>query len=323
MEHRDRDSPRLVLSRVVLAILASVLALAVASVAGSRVLGSLKHWLHGQKQYETTFAAIELEPPPPAWYRGGRRLFLHGVQEAAQRPDVPYSALDVDLTELRSEFRLYSWVKRVGQVVRKSPNRIVVPLDYRTPVARAPLPGKPGCILLDVDAVILPAEDVEPDAVSHAILLSGFEPPFEPRPGRVWSSSEGRPDERVLAAVKLAAFLQAALARTREPVSPVLQPKVIYPVPNSKDGLWLENSETSLISWGDPPGAERPGSHTAEEKWAMLQHWLPQRPPQPVHRPFYLSFTKEGVVILKEKGGTEEIRDLSVVPGKTDLRLSR
>ena len=34
----------------------------------------------------------------------------------------------------------------------------------------------------------------------------------------------------------------------------MLQPKVIYPVPNVKDGLWLENSEASLIYWGDPPG---------------------------------------------------------------------
>jgi len=299
MEHRDRDSPRLVLSRVVVAILAGVLALALAWVAGSQVLVSAVHWLHGQKQYETTFAAIELEPPPPAWYRGGRPHFLHGVQETAQRPDAPYSSLDVDTAELRREFRLYSWVKRVGQVERKWPNRIVVPLDYRTPVARAPLPGKPGLVLLDDEGVILPADDVDPEAVGRAILLSRFEPPFEPRPGRVWSSSEGRPDERVLAAVKLAAFLQSALVRAPDPVSPVLQPKAIYPVPNVKDGLWLVNSESSLVLWGDPPGAEGPGSLTAEEKWEMLQRWLPHRPKVPVLSPFYLSFTKEGVVILK------------------------
>ena len=301
MEHRDRDSPRLVLSRVVVAILASVLGLAVAGVGGSQVLGSLKHWLHGQKRYETTFAAIELDPPPPAWYRGGRPLFLRGVQETAQRQDVPFSALDVVLAELRREFRLYSWVKRVSLVERSFPNLIVVHLDYRSPVARASLPGRPGLVLLDDDGVILPADDVDPEAVGRATLLSGFEPPFEPRPGRVWSSSEGKPDERVLAAVKLAAFLQSALACPGEPVSPVLQPKVIYPVLNATDGLWLENSEKSLVYW-DPPGAERPGSLTAEEKWELLKRWLPRRPPAPVKRPYFLRFTKEGVVVDKDPG---------------------
>jgi hypothetical protein len=221
------------------------------------------------------------------------------VQEAAQRPDVPYSALDVDLGELRREFRLYSWVKHVGQVERKPPNRIIVPLDYRTPVARAPLPGKAGLVLLDVDGVILPADDVDPDAVGRTILLSRFEPPFELRPGRVWSSSEGRPDERVLGAVKLAAFLQSALARGKEPVVPSLQPKAIYPIANVKDGLWLVNRESTLVLWGAPPGAEGPGNLSAEEKWAMLLRWLPNRPKVPVLSPSYLSFAKEGVVILK------------------------
>ena len=132
MEHRDRDSPRLVLSRVVVAILASVLALAVAGVVGSQVLGSLVHWLHGQKQYETTFAAIELEPPPPAWYRGGRSHFLQGVQETAQRPDAPYSALDVDLAELAasSAFTL-GQARRPGRAEMAQPDHR--PLDYRLP----------------------------------------------------------------------------------------------------------------------------------------------------------------------------------------------
>jgi hypothetical protein len=302
MEHRDRDSPRLVLSRVVVALLAAALGLTVAGVVGSQLLGSLKNWLHGQKLYETTFGAIELEPPPPPWYCGGRTGFLRGVQDAAQRPDVPYSALDIDLAELRREFRLYCWVKRVGQVQRKWPNRIIVPLDYRNPVARAHLPGKPGLVLLDDEGVILPATDVNPEAVDHAALIKGLDPPFEPRPGRVWSSTEGRPDPRVLAAVKLAAFLQSALARAREPISPVLQPKVIHPVPDAGDGLFVENAESSLIYWGDSPGSERPGSLTAEEKWEMLQRWLPHRPPAPVRFPFYLSFTKEEVIIARGSG---------------------
>jgi hypothetical protein len=304
MEHRDRDSPRLVLRRVAVAIGAAFLALTVASVAGSQLLGSLKHWLHSQKQYATTFAAIELDPAPPAWYRGARAAFLHSVRETAQRPDLPYSSLDVDLNELDREFRLYSWVKRVRRVERKWPNRIVVHLDYRTPVARARLRTKPGLVLLDDEGVILPWEDVDPEMAARSILIDvkDIEPPFEPRMGRVWMTSEGKPDERLRAAAKLAAFLQAAVARAPEPVPPVLQPKAIHPPGNAADGPFIENNELSLIYWGDPPGSERSGSATALEKWAMLQRWLPTRPPTPVRRPYYLAFTKAEVIVARDSG---------------------
>jgi hypothetical protein len=300
MEHRDRDSPRLVKSRVVLAGLAGALVLTVVGLGGSQVLGSLRRWLHAQKQYETSFRSIELDPPPPALYRGGRAVFLERVQEAAQRRDQPFSALDLDLAEVSRQFRLYCWVRRVRRVERKWPNRIIVRLEYRVPVARATLPGKSAPALIDEDGVILPWEDVEPETAVRAILVSVPDPPFEPRPGRAWMNSEGKVDERLLAAVKLAAFLGPILAEAHEPLSPVLQPKAIHPL--AKDSLFLENDEISFIYWGEPPGAERSGTLTAREKWAMLNRWLPNRPPEPVRRPFYLAFTKAGVIVTEYRG---------------------
>jgi hypothetical protein len=297
MEHRQRDTPRVVLGRVILAVLASAVALAVAGLAGAQVLESLKQWLHSQKQYETTFTAITLDPPPPSWYHGAADGFLRRVRESAQRPDVPFSALDVDLAELDREFRLYCWVKRVRRVEREYPNRIVVHLDYRIPMARAALAVKPIRALVDADGVILPWEDVDEEMAKQLPLICGPDPPFEPRAGRAWLSSDGKPDERLLAAVKLAAFLESA--RASRPLELLSQVKVIHSAP--KDGLFIETGESTLVYWVDAPGAERPGSLTAEQKWEMLLRWFPNRPKAPILRPYYLAFRKEGVVIAEDK----------------------
>jgi hypothetical protein len=301
MEHRQRDTPRLVLGRVVVAILVGASALALAGVAGSEVLGSLKHWVNGQKQYETTFAAIALDPPPPAWYRGGSAGFLEHVRLAARRGEAPFSALDLDLAALGRDFRLYHWVRRVQRVERTWPNRIVVRLDYRRPVARAAIPGKSARVLVDADGVILPWDDVDPERAGRLPLISGPDPPFDPRPGRYWMSSDGTTDARLQAAVTLAAFLERALDHAAKPNEFMSQLKVIYSVP--KYGLFLENGESTLIYWADAPGAERPGSLTAAQKWEMLTRWLAQRGGTLVHRPHYLAFRKEGVVIAEDKDG--------------------
>jgi hypothetical protein len=297
MEHRQRDTPRVVLGRVILAVLASAVALAVAGLAGVQVLESLKQWLHSQKQYETTFNAITLDPPPPAWYHGAAVAFLKRVRESAQRPDAPFSALDVDLAELDREFRLYCWVKRVRRVEREYPNRIDVHLDYRIPVARAALADKPVRALVDADGVILPWEDVDEEMAGKLPLICGPDPPFEPRPGRAWLSTDSKPDERLLAAVRLAAFVESAQAS--RPLELLSQVKVIHSVP--KDGLFIESGESTLVYWVDAPGAERPGSLTAEQKWEILRRWFPHRPKAPILRPYYLAFRKEGVVIAEDK----------------------
>jgi hypothetical protein len=274
----------------------------VAGVAGSHALDSLKHWLHGQKQYETTFAAIALDPPPPAWYRGGSAGLLQCVRMAARRQDVPFSTLDVDLAALDREFRMYCWVRRVKRVERKWPNRIVVRLDYRRPVARATIPGKSARVLIDDDGVILPWEDVDGELAGRLPLIVGPEPPFDPRPGRFWMSSDGAIDDRLRAAVTLAAFLESAQARASRPLECLSQMKVIYSLP--KNGLFLENGESTLIYWADAPGSEPPGSLTAEQKWTMLSRWCPHRPGTPVRRPYYLAFNKRGVVIAEDKDGS-------------------
>jgi hypothetical protein len=280
----------LVLSRLGLAVLSSIIALIVTAVVGWHLLGSLVRWLHNQPVYQTNFSAIELDPPPPDWYRGGSAGFLERVRQAVQREDMAFSALDVDLTELRLQFQRYRWVKRV-RLERRSPNRIIAHLEYRIPVASAPMPDNPPLVLIDEEGVHLPWEDVDEAMSSRLISIKGLDPPVE----------TGQTDERTLAGVKLAVFLQSALARSGKPHSPVLQPKAIYPAKDQENKFFILNREGTFVYWGESPGAESPGTLSAAEKWKMLQDWLPGRPRTPVRDPFFLRFTKEGVVIDEDR----------------------
>ena len=296
---------RLVISRLGLAVLASVLALIAAGMIGSQVLEMMVQWLHVRPQYRTTFGAIELEPPPPAWYRGGNLVFLDRVRESAKRGDEPFSYLDISLAELDREFRLYRWVKRVRYVRRRTPNRILVGLDYRRPVATASVPGRAGRWLLDEDGVILPDEDVDRESAGLLIRITVIDPPFGPRAGHVWMSREtseglGKADERVLAASRLAGFLTSALDREPGPIPPALRPVAIHL--DVENFTFVENAEKTMISWAEPPGLEPPGDRTAEQKWTDLHDWLKRRPAPPVLDPYYLDFSKDGIVIKKVSG---------------------
>jgi hypothetical protein len=285
--------------------LGSVLGLIALGVVGSHVGERLVRWLHARPRYQATFGAIVLDPPPPAWFRGGGAVFLDRVRQAAQRGDEPFSALDLDLAELAREFRLYCWVKRVVRVERHAPNRLVVRLDYRTPVAWAPLPGKVARVLLDEDGVMLPAEDVDEEKAGLLVAIRGLEPPFEPRLGRLWLTDEtseglGKANQGVLAAAKLAAFLKSALARESKPIPQALLPAYIHVSRRDEEKkyyIFYKNREGTLIYWDEPPGLETPGQLTAEQRWQDLHQWIKRRPAVAVPYPAYLDFTKDGVVI--------------------------
>jgi hypothetical protein len=305
MDHRDRR--RLVRGRLGMAVAAGMLMVVAVFALGRHVAEGLVAWLHGQPVYQTTFGAIVLDPPPPPWYRGGSAAFLSDVRKASQRSSEPFSALDLDLADLSRQFRLYCWVRRVLKVERHAPNRIRVQLEYRKPVARVAVAAKPGRILLDDEAVILPTEAVDEERVGSLIRLEGLDRPLEARVGAFWSSEETAErgtgaDERTLAAVRLAGWLETALACEPKPLRPALRPIVLY-CSNLKNAFFLETAEKTLIYWPPPPPFENPVNHSAEQRWAAFHKWIKQRPPTapPLLRPFYLDFTGDGVVVRHEE----------------------
>jgi hypothetical protein len=312
---------RVVLGRLGLAGLAGVLALALALVVGSHLLGGMKRWLHAQPAYQTTFGAIELDPPPPRWYRGGTAAFLDAVRRGAERGTEPFSALDLDKAELLREFRLYCWVRRAVLAEHKTPNRIIVHLEYRRPVAAAWIgrgegqhqgqsPG-PRRLLLDEDGVILPAEDVdvdvnvEEDALAPLILLEGFDRPADLRPGLAWTSEDpahgpGRANDRVLAAVALATALRGAMGRPPAKVPAALRVVAIH-ADRENHVYWVETAERTMIYWPVISPRDAPGQPTFDQRWNEFRAWNARRgaAPAPVVRPYYLRFTRDGLVVQK------------------------
>jgi hypothetical protein len=294
---------RLVLTRIGLAGLAALLMLAALMV----LLELATSWLNGHPDYQLPFRKITLVPPPPAWYRGGAAVFLDRVRDGDPSKET-LSVLSVDLAELGNIFRLYCWVDKVGRVERSYPNRLVVHLEYRKPVALVQSKYAPDRVI-DKDGVILPMEDINWGAAGRLIWISGLEPPFDPRPGRVWKSGDSvsgqaQGDERVLAAAKLADFLKTVLEREK-PRLPDLPPHVAIPFEsNDQHTLFVQIGPSTMFLWREAPGAEHPGQLTAEAKWAMLRDWVRANPKLRVRWPSYLTFTRSGVVIFHAEGGS-------------------
>ncbi|MEJ7639517.1 MAG: hypothetical protein WKF75_16460, partial [Singulisphaera sp.] len=246
----------------------------VAIVSGGR---ALVRWLHERPAYQLRFDEMTLEPEPPAWFVRGRAGFLDGLRSNAKRPE-SLSVLDVDLAKLRDDFRHYAWVKKVKGVEKLVSNRIVVRLDYREPVARWEKDPK---VVIDGDGVILPGKDINTEAAERLMWLSSVDqPPFASKPGEPWKkgdAAEGlaRPDERVMAAARLADFLKARQAAQSIPALRVekIHPKTVRVGkihPKTEQWLSIEFDDQLIVLWGNPPGGERTGELTASKKWDML-----------------------------------------------------
>lgn len=272
---RPLDSPRLAL--------AILIAMAVVALLGYLVIRfstTAIDWLDHQPEFELPFADIELQPPPPEWFRGGKEAFLKQVREGASESavlhllELPRGELDKD--QIAIDFKKFPWVKDVPRV-EYPPHSIRVHLVYRTPVAWMHFPpGSP--VYLDEEACVLAVENVDLSQVGRLILIkgSGLERASpDNRPGLPWRSAPEADSQRLAESLKdaaaLAGFLRAPARSRASAAAPPL--RMIRIEAADPRGLWLENAEHAMILWGDAPGKENPGSLKAAEKWAVLQKW--------------------------------------------------
>ncbi|MHC5537962.1 cell division protein FtsQ/DivIB [Singulisphaera rosea] len=243
---------RLALSRIGLAVLASVGALILCLFASSRLLSSLSSWLHAQPQYQLTLESITFDPPLPPWYRGGKAAFLKRVgipvsdlpadskAKSGAESDAPTStsALDLDLKMVSKRLETYCWVKKFGGIHRSSPNRLRISLSLHLPVAfvdlreskrRIPLDygdlGESDRLILDENAFILPTEDFDPSKAGPLLRISRIAaPPSNPKEGMAWKRRDPETgvdvkDDIVAEAAKLAGFVKAAQEEDRGKLS--------------------------------------------------------------------------------------------------------
>jgi hypothetical protein len=276
---------------------------------GDRARRASLDWLAIQPQYQVRFDEIQLvdcagrPAEPPRWYRGGARAFLENVRlEAREREGVSLLSFTPDRLSLALE--KYAWVEDVIRVVYH-PGGIHVELRYRQPVAWVQLRDGDQ-IVVDEEATILRASDVDVAELGRVIKIRGdladrgLARPSELRYGVKWKSrgTRGdldRVDERILAAAKLAAFLMGGSRPTEGEKSAALRLIQIDVTSFRPHGLLVYNAEGAAIWWGDAPGAERPETLSADEKWAMLRRWA-----QTTHDRFLETgdlwrFTRDGV----------------------------
>jgi hypothetical protein len=295
--HRKMDYRRAgLLVGVGLALVAGMLYLT--DQAGRVSLG----WLTHQSQYQLPFDQIELAPETPRWYQGGARAFLERVRLGAGEPE-NIAVLGVLPDHLAVAFKKYAWVEEVVKVAYP-PGRIRVDVRYRKPVAWVQLRG-PEQRIVDRNGIILPTDDVDVAALGQVIKITGdggLAAPSDPRPGVIWKShgdSPGldRPDERILAASKLAAFLVEGPQVSDAQKYPALHLReiIVTQFHDRGRGLFAVNAEGAMIRWGDAPGDEPMGKSTADEKWAILRHWRETTASRFLETGDYWSFSKRGL----------------------------
>jgi hypothetical protein len=263
-------------------------------------------WLADQPQYQIPFDRIELVHEPPRWFEGGTQAFLKGARLASREPD-HVSVLDGTRDDLRLAFTKYAWVVEVIRVAYGG-GRIRVDLRYRQPVAWVQLRDA-GQVMVDQEGIILPSENVDVAKLGRVIPISGggLTTPSPGEFGKKWKSKANgtgldQVDERILAAAQLAAFLLREPRLHDAERSSSLRILAINVadydkvVPGfGKRGLFVFNADDAAIWWGNSPGTEQAGEHSAEEKWAILRRWAETVRARFAEPNDYWSFSRTGL----------------------------
>lgn len=283
---------KLDVARLSTAVGAGLFALVVLGYGAWYVVTRATDWLARQGTYRIAFREIVLNPPPPAWYRGGAPAFLDRVRARAAESE-SIGILDADLGRIETAFKHCPWVRNVSRVRRVYPPQIVVNLEYYTPVA-----GK-GEWLIDRDGHVLPAEDVDRRALD-VLLVEYLGPPYDPKAGRWHLYDEGRQgarDElRAKAAGRLAAFLLSPDARRESGLPPSVRAILVG---DDERQLFVQFEPVTRVKWGSAPGNEAPDEPSAREKWQIVRNWFRDHP-EPIARGDFLVISGGALVIQHE-----------------------
>ncbi|MFO0954229.1 MAG: hypothetical protein U0835_24340 [Isosphaeraceae bacterium] len=297
-------------------ILVAVILLA----AGQAVTRRLVQYVRDQPAYQVHYRAILLEPPVPAWFRGGREAFLDQVWKGSVEP-TSFSALDLDGPRLLNLFRRNPWVRRpLGVRTVGYPSQVVVQLEYRTPVALARLPGG-SKLAVDAEAVLLPREQIDLEAAEPLIWLDYFDAPASPEMGVRWNrvdASQGtKPDERVAQAARLAEFLRS---RAGELAALVPRPFFLHILAFKESGLYVQITcgDRVMVWWDDPKASEAVREFDATGSGRCSASSSAGSPRPAPGQVVYLEYTRNGLRV-GEVGGIAPTTGLKDAP---DARAS-
>lgn len=227
-------------------------------------------WMRGRPEFVVTAESLELSPVPPPWI--GSDLRADVLQEAARQG--PLSVLDPPAAlqqRLADALRFHPWVRSVERITKAPPNRLVVELTYRTPVAAVRWDGDPQTLLLvDDQAVRLPEGDVAEEArrTLPRIAIDGHKPLV----GQRWE------DSRLLGALALVSGLgeywrQASIVEIVSHPQPEIRGTGRWPI------FALLTSGATRIEWGAAPGQGPIDEPRFEEKLGRLMRYVAENGP--------------------------------------------
>ena len=263
---------RLAVSKLGRAVIGLAIVVALIVIGGSTLSKSVVTWLHRRPEYQTSFAVIELDPPPPPWIKGGRSLLLESIR-AGRDSLLSFSALDLDLDALLADFRLNPWILRADRAETHHPNRIVVRLVYREPVAIVVLLDNTR-YTIDAEGVVLSRGEIDFLRSGPLLEIHATNPPEEPKPGLSWptSASERRAGrgDRVAVAARLAGFLKTKSDRLPKP--PATQPdRRTRMFTNHGRELWVVFPDETMVCWTRFDSSVDPTEPSDAEKWDRLE----------------------------------------------------
>ena len=283
-----------------------------AVVAATGWLGTARKWLADRPDYQIPWNQIQLEPAPPAYIRAGTTPVLAGVKKRLGGPE-SISTLAQDWAELARALSLGSpWVEEVHKIaVSGYPNKLVINLSYRHPIAMLNAGGNAGSkIILDKNGVVLPSDDIDLKEAGSLIRIDGLSGALEPRPGLALTTAGSQDETKLQAAIGLANFVRAQTeAQSPNSAKPLLQAVNLrygdhHLFAQTRDGLW--------VLWGDAPEQEPAGQLRAQQKWSFLKDWLANHAPVADRPGSYLVFTPTGATLQAAKSpGTGRKADAS------------
>lgn len=220
--------------------------------------------VYASDEYQVHPSSIRLNPAPPPW--------IHSDITAEVLRDAnlvaPLSVLQPDLTaRIAQAYALHPWVAKVNRVTKRHPAQVDVALVYRRPAAM--VRSTQGSFPVDAEGVVLPSGDFAPTDVERYPLLAEIKSEPLGTVGTRWG------DARVQGGAAIASALSDHWQRLElVRIVPAGQP--ITEGDRETYSFEIFTSAGTRILWGRPPGAERTGELTAEQKLGRLVDYAAQ-----------------------------------------------
>ncbi len=297
--------------------------------------------IRSESRYQVTAASIQITQQPE-WLHSDVKLEALGraglLSETAEGVSTAGLSIldDPDQLEERVAMMLefHPWIRSVGKITKSPPNRLLVEVEYRAPVAAlstGQLPSGPlqasDLIPIDSEGILLLASDLDPRQlgflpridVSNLLRATGTQ---APRAGEQWT------DPRIVGAIDLINRLgpiwyQLSLLD----ITPSTAPEVIG---NDRFYVYdLRSNGGTTIYWGAAPSIAPASESPFEAKLARLQSYIAQNGPlnSVQNSPARIDIRSEIKVIprlvKKKKSPTEKTRTAKVPEGSPTTKTAQ